>query len=70
MGAAPAPSAAAGAPSPGADQSAHAEGKAGQPSDKEDAELARRLYPRIRTLMVADICADRERVGRFSDVAF
>jgi hypothetical protein len=32
--------------------------------------LARRLYPRIRTLMVADICADRERVGRFSDVAF
>ena len=70
VGAAPAPSAAAGAPSPGADQSAHAEGKAGQPSDKEDAELARRLYPRIRTLMVADICADRERVGRFSDVAF
>ena len=26
-------------------------------------------HPRFR-LMVADICADRERVGRFGDVAF
>ncbi len=54
------------------ERSAHrsAESDASAPDDKSDAELARRLYPRIRTLMVADICADRERIGRFSDVPF